>query len=130
MLEVTTKTVQGEERRAVRWGPDGTSYVCAPGGDCTEASRKALDWARDNGVPESEIERAGLSQVGSLEFGASYSETLRRWHAAFNAAWAEIQLLGFDERFRRMWNLYLTSCAASFSTGTTDVAQVTMRRPL
>ena len=59
MLEVTTKTVQGEERRAVRWGPDGTSYVCAPDGDCTEASRKALDWARDNGVPESEIERAG-----------------------------------------------------------------------
>lgn len=59
MLEVTTKTVQGEERRAVRWGPDGTSYVCAPDGDCTEASRKALDWARDNGVPEEEIERAG-----------------------------------------------------------------------
>jgi cyclopropane-fatty-acyl-phospholipid synthase len=28
-----------------------------------------------------------------------------------------------------MWNLYLTSCAASFRTGTTDVAQVTMRRP-
>ena len=59
MIEVTTKTYAGEERRAVRWGPDGTSYVCAPDGDCTEASRKALDWARDNGVPESEIERAG-----------------------------------------------------------------------
>ena len=59
MIEVTTKTYAGEERRAVRWGPDGTSYVCAPDGDCTEASRKALDWARDNGVPEEEIERAG-----------------------------------------------------------------------
>ena len=59
MLEVTTKTVQGEERRAVRWGPDGTSYVCAPDGDCTEASRKALDGARDDGVPEEDIERAG-----------------------------------------------------------------------
>ena len=59
MIEITTKTYAGEERRAVRWGPDGTSYVCAPDGDCTEASRKALDWARDNGVPEEEIERAG-----------------------------------------------------------------------
>ena len=78
---------------------------------------------------QAEILRAGLKPVGSLEFGQSYSETLRRWHAAFNAAWAEIQPLGFDERFRRMWNLYLTSCAASFRTGTTDVAQVTMRRP-
>ncbi|HMQ92967.1 cyclopropane-fatty-acyl-phospholipid synthase family protein, partial [Amaricoccus sp.] len=81
------------------------------------------------GALQAQILRAGLKPVGSLEFGQSYSETLRRWHAAFNAAWAEIQPLGFDERFRRMWNLYLTSCAASFLTGTTDVAQVTMRRP-
>jgi cyclopropane-fatty-acyl-phospholipid synthase len=28
-----------------------------------------------------------------------------------------------------MWNFYLTSCAAAFRTGTTDVTQVTMRRP-
>ena len=76
-----------------------------------------------------EIERAGLKAVGSIEFGDSYSETLRRWHGAFNAAWADIQPLGFDERFRRMWNFYLTSCAASFRSGTTDVAQVTIRRP-
>jgi len=80
-------------------------------------------------VLQTHILRAGLKPVGSLEFGQSYSETLRRWHAAFNAKWLEIQPLGFDERFRRMWNLYLTSCAASFRTGTTDVAQVTMRRP-
>jgi len=76
-----------------------------------------------------EITRAGLRPVGSLDFGQSYSETLRRWHGAFNAAWSEIQPLGFDDRFRRMWNFYLTSCAASFRTGTTDVSQVTMQRP-
>ena len=76
-----------------------------------------------------EIERAGLTQFGSITFGDSYSETLRRWHRAFDAAWGEIQPLGFDERFRRMWTFYLTSCAAAFRTGTTDVAQVTMRRP-
>ena len=81
------------------------------------------------GALRHEIERAGLGFVGSLEFGASYSETLRRWHTAFNAAWSEIEPLGFDERFRRMWTLYLTSCAAAFRTGTTDVAQVTMQRP-
>ncbi len=76
-----------------------------------------------------QIERAGLRNVGSIEFGQSYSETLRRWHHDFNAAWSEIAPLGFDDRFRRMWNFYLTSCAAAFRTGTTDVAQVTMRRP-
>ncbi len=75
------------------------------------------------------IERAGLSSLGSVTFGESYSQTLRRWHLAFDNAWDDIQGLGFDERFRRMWTLYLTSCAAAFRSGTTDVAQVSMLRP-
>ncbi len=75
------------------------------------------------------IERAGLRSLGSVTFGESYSQTLRRWHLAFNDAWDDIQGLGFDERFRRMWTLYLTSCAAAFRTGATDVAQVSMQRP-
>jgi len=81
------------------------------------------------GELRAQIERAGLTPVGSITFGDSYSETLRRWHRDFEAAWGEIQTLGFDERFRRMWAFYLTSCAAAFRTGTTDVAQVTMQRP-
>ena len=59
MLEQTTKTVNGEERLAVRWGSDGTAYACSPDGDCADAARKALEWARDNGVPQGEIERGG-----------------------------------------------------------------------
>ena len=81
------------------------------------------------GVLADQIERAGMTLTGSIEFGESYSETLRRWHDRFNAAWDDIAAMGFDERFRRMWTFYLTSCAAAFRTGTTDVAQVTMRRP-
>jgi cyclopropane-fatty-acyl-phospholipid synthase len=76
-----------------------------------------------------QIEAARLEIVRSVEFGPSYSETLRRWHAAFNARWDEVRGLGFDERFRRMWNFYLTSCAACFRAATTDVTQVTVRRP-
>jgi cyclopropane-fatty-acyl-phospholipid synthase len=80
-------------------------------------------------VLREQIERAGLTLTGSVEFGESYSETLRRWHVRFNAAWDDIAAMGFDERFRRMWTFYLTACAAAFRTGTADVAQVTMRRP-
>ncbi|WP_316014370.1 cyclopropane-fatty-acyl-phospholipid synthase family protein [Roseobacter sp. HKCCA0434] len=72
--------------------------------------------------------KAGLEEVGSVAFGQSYSETLRRWHETFNAKWDEIAALGFDDRFRRMWNFYLTSCAATFRYETTDVVQVTVRR--
>lgn len=59
MIEATTKTVAGEARRAVRWGPNGTAYVCASDSDCWEATQKALDWARANGVSEEEIEADG-----------------------------------------------------------------------
>ncbi len=76
-----------------------------------------------------EIEAAGLALRGSTEFGESYSRTLRRWHATFNARWDEIAGLGFDERFRRMWNVYLTACAATFKGGNCDVTQLTVARP-
>ncbi|MGG7568256.1 class I SAM-dependent methyltransferase [Rhodovulum sp. DZ06] len=72
---------------------------------------------------------AGLLLDGSVEFGASYAETLRRWRATFNARWDEIEPMGFDDRFRRMWDFYLASCAACFMAGTTDVSQFTLSRP-
>ena len=78
---------------------------------------------------EAQIARAGLEGTGSTEFGQSYSDTLRLWYDRFNARWDEVAALGFDERFRRMWNFYLTSCAACFKSGITDVTQISMRRP-
>jgi cyclopropane-fatty-acyl-phospholipid synthase len=76
-----------------------------------------------------EVERAGLRVAGSHEFGESYSATLRRWHETFNDRWDTVAQLGFDDRFRRMWNFYLTSCAAAFHSGNCDVTQITVTRP-
>jgi cyclopropane-fatty-acyl-phospholipid synthase len=76
-----------------------------------------------------EIESAGLSIMRSIEFGESYSQTLRRWHDIFNERWKDVSLLGFDDRFRRMWNFYLTSCAAGFHAGSIDVTQITVTKP-
>jgi cyclopropane-fatty-acyl-phospholipid synthase len=73
--------------------------------------------------------RAGLEVRGSLEFAESYSQTLRRWHEAFSGRWDDIAAQGFDERFRRMWDFYLTSCAAAFHTKICDVTQITVTRP-
>ena len=77
-----------------------------------------------------EVRRAGLGLIGSLEFGQSYSQTLRRWHDTFNDRWDDVQRLGFDDRFRRMWNFYLTSCAGAFRFGNCDVTQITIERPV
>jgi cyclopropane-fatty-acyl-phospholipid synthase len=76
-----------------------------------------------------QITRAGLLRLNSIEFGDSYSLTLRRWHEIFNDKWEEVRELGFDDRFKRMWNYYLTSCAAAFQSGNCDVTQVTLERP-
>ena len=76
-----------------------------------------------------EVNRAGLQITGSIEFGESYSLTLRRWHETFNTQWADVTKLGFDERFKRMWDFYLTSCAGAFQGGNCDVTQITVMRP-
>ena len=65
----------------------------------------------------------------SKEFGKSYDLTLRRWYDTFNDKWDQIADLGFDERFRRMWNYYLTACGAAFDTGNCDVTQITIAKP-
>ena len=78
---------------------------------------------------KSEISKAGLVLSGSVEFGQSYSQTLRRWHETFNDRWDEVADLGFDQRFQNMWNFYLTSCAGTFWSGNCDVTQITMSRP-
>jgi cyclopropane-fatty-acyl-phospholipid synthase len=76
-----------------------------------------------------EAQKAGLQPTGSIEFGESYSQTLRRWYETFNARWDEIARMGFDDRFRRMWNYYLASCAGVFRFGICDVTQITLLRP-
>ena len=76
-----------------------------------------------------QVEKAGLNVVKSIEFGESYSQTLRRWHDTFNDKWDQVVAMGFDDRFRRMWNFYLTSCAATFHYGNCDVTQITISKP-
>ena len=74
-------------------------------------------------------EAAGLRVARSMTFGDSYSRTLCLWHERFNDRWDEIARLGFDARFRRMWNFYLCACASSFRSGNCDVTQFTVTRP-
>jgi cyclopropane-fatty-acyl-phospholipid synthase len=80
-------------------------------------------------VLRAEVEKAGLRVKGSIEFGESYSLTLRRWHETFADRWGEVKKLGFDDRFKRMWDFYLASCAGAFQGGNCDVTQITVTRP-
>ncbi len=63
----------------------------------------------------------GMQLETVTTFGPDYAETLRQWRQSFEEAWPRIAALGFDERFRRMWNYYLTYCEVGFDTGVIDV---------
>lgn len=52
-----------------------------------------------------------------------YVKTLLCWHENFRNALPQISTM-FDERFIRMWELYLCSCAASFNNGVIDLHQI------
>ena len=80
-------------------------------------------------VLRDQVEKSGLAIERSIEFGSSYDLTLRRWHETFNERWDQVAAMGFDNRFRRMWNFYLTSCASAFDSASVDVTQITVSRP-
>ena len=80
-------------------------------------------------ILKNEIKRVGLEYNNTIEFGKSYSETLRQWYGTFNSKWDNISRMGFDNRFRRMWNIYLTSCASAFEFDRTGLVKITMSKP-
>ncbi len=110
-------TVNDERWETYRKGVDFIQKYIFPGGMLPSPS-----------VLRQEVEKAGLKVAGSIEFGPSYSLTLRRWHETFNDKWDQVAALGFDDRFKRMWDFYLTSCAATFDSRNCDVTQITVTR--
>ena len=64
-------------------------------------------------------------EVEQIEtFGLDYACTLAIWRDRFVAAWPELEEThALDERFRRMWDLYLTLCEAGFRIGRINVEQ-------
>lgn len=111
-------TVQDARWHLYRKGVDFIQKYIFPGGMLPSPARL-----------REEISRAGLRELRQINFAESYSITLRRWYERFNAKWAEISAMGFDDRFRRMWNVYLTSCAATFHSKNCDVIQITVQKP-
>ena len=69
-------------------------------------------------------EKFGVPVIRERIFGEDYAKTLATWRDNFRAAWPNLMPLGFDERFRRLWEYYLAYCEAGFLSGNIDVRQV------
>lgn len=77
----------------------------------------------------SEVKRAGLFWQDAAAFGQDYAATLAEWRRRFLGAWDEIVAMGFDDRFKKLWQFYLSYCEAGFKAATTDVMQIRLARP-
>jgi cyclopropane-fatty-acyl-phospholipid synthase len=75
-----------------------------------------------------EIEHAGMTMHSVETFGESYARTLSIWRDRFLQAWPQIEALGFDVRFKRMWEYYLAYCEAGFREKAISVGLVTFQR--
>jgi cyclopropane-fatty-acyl-phospholipid synthase len=69
-------------------------------------------------------ERFGVPVIRERVFGQDYAKTLATWRNNFRAAWPNLTPMGFDDRFRRLWEYYLAYCEAGFLSGNIDVRQV------
>jgi cyclopropane-fatty-acyl-phospholipid synthase len=69
-------------------------------------------------------DRFGVPVIRERIFGQDYARTLATWRNNFRQAWPNLKPLGFDERFRRLWEYYLAYCEAGFLSGNIDVRQV------
>ncbi len=78
---------------------------------------------------QAEADAAGLQHLGDRWYGDDYAETLRRWRRTFHQAEDPIAVLGYDERFRRMWDYYLAYCEVGFDSGVTDLVQALYQVP-
>jgi cyclopropane-fatty-acyl-phospholipid synthase len=103
-------TIDEGRYAAYRRRPDFIQRHIFPGGMLPTSSRI-----------EREAARAGLKLIHQESFGDSYARTLREWRSRFIHSWPKIEPLGFDQRFRRMWEYYLTYCEVGFRFGAIDV---------
>jgi cyclopropane-fatty-acyl-phospholipid synthase len=70
-----------------------------------------------------------LRQVHVEDLTAHYAITLERWRERFTAAAERVAELGYDERFRRLWRLYLSYCEGGFRERRIKDVQLLLAKP-
>jgi len=60
-------------------------------------------------------------------FGPDYDKTLMEWYKKFVKSWPKLKKK-YDERFYRMWEFYLLSCAGSFRSRKNQLWQIVLSK--
>jgi cyclopropane-fatty-acyl-phospholipid synthase len=70
-----------------------------------------------------------LRQVGMEDITPHYAQTLACWRERFLEASPRLADLGYDERFRRLWELYLCYCEGGFRERRIQDVQLLLAKP-
>jgi cyclopropane-fatty-acyl-phospholipid synthase len=70
-----------------------------------------------------------LRTLALEDISASYVRTLREWRDRFASATPQLEELGYDEPFRRLWRLYMTMSEAGFTVGRIRDVQMLFAKP-
>ena len=103
-------TIREDRYAAYKRNPDFIQRYIFPGGMLPTPA-----------ILYAQAENAGLRVTQAETFASGYAQTLAQWRHRFLAARDEVTTMGFDERFCRLWEYYLSYCEAGFRTGTIDV---------
>ncbi len=106
-------TIREEDYEAYRAQPDFIQKYIFPGGMLPSA--EILSQLGNNHQ---------LAEVASRAFGTDYAATLEAWRLKFWEKWPTIKPLGFDERFKRIWEFYFHYCEAGFKAESINVRQL------
>lgn len=74
--------------------------------------------------------RTDLRQWHCEDFGPHYARTLSVWRERFLGRIDEVRALGYDRRFERMWEYYLSYCEGVFRARHAGVVQLLLTKPL
>ena len=58
----------------------------------------------------------------AFEFWKIYAKTLNIWNTQFQESWNDVSKIGFDKKFKRMWEYYFSYCETGFLSNSTDVS--------
>lgn len=81
-----------------------------------------------NSIFDKKSQQNGMKLVDQFEFGISYADTLKIWRKNFHAVKDQVKEMGFDDKFMRMWDLYLCYCEGAFRAGRINVGQYLMQQ--
>jgi cyclopropane-fatty-acyl-phospholipid synthase len=80
-------------------------------------------------ISRSVARRTDMRAVDLEDITPHYVETLRRWRLRFHERAERAAELGYDERFRRLWTLYLCYCEAGFAESRIGDVQLLLAKP-